>query len=103
MIDRFGAEDGSFFSPKGESFASRAVPYVCKQMDYRVYEVRKSIPVKVCKAAPWFDEPGGATQDQTEKAGKPESASDLVANGSIKVVTYVVGGGSGPFPQCGGP
>jgi hypothetical protein len=103
MIDRFGGESGSFFSPKGESFASRAVPYVCRQMDYRVYKVLKSTPVKVCKAAPWFDEPGGAVQDQTVKGGKPESAANLVADGHLKVVTYVAGGGSGPFPQCGGP
>jgi hypothetical protein len=34
MIDRFGSEFGAFFSPKGESFRSRAVPYVCRQMDY---------------------------------------------------------------------
>src|SRR5450631_4213051 len=45
IIDRFGSEDGTFFSPKGESFASRAVPYVCREMDYRVYKVLAPIPV----------------------------------------------------------
>jgi hypothetical protein len=98
MIDRFGAETGSFFSPKGASFASRAVPYVCRQMDYRVYRVMKPIPVKACDAAPWFGEPGGAVQDQTSVP-----ASQLVAAGKLKAVTYVAGGGPGPFPQCEGP
>jgi hypothetical protein len=98
LIDRFGSEGGTFFSPKGEAFAARAVPYVCKTMDYRVYKVMKPIPVKECKAAPWFGEPGGAVQVQAA-----EPAFKLVANGSIEAVTYVVGGSSGPFTQCGSP
>src|SRR5947209_6811289 len=36
MIDRFGSENGRFFSPKGESFKARAVPYVCSQMVYTI-------------------------------------------------------------------
>lgn len=98
LIDRFGSEGGTFFSPKGESFNSRAVPYVCKAMDYRVYKVLKPIPVKSCKAAAWFNEPGGAEQEQTA-----DPAYKLVAAGSIVAVTYVVGGSSGPSPQCGRP
>lgn len=98
LIDRFGSEGGSFFSPKGESFASRAVPYVCRQMDYRVYRVLKPLPVQTCKATPWFDEPGGAVQMQTA-----EPAYRLVAEGMITVVTYDAGGSSGPAPQCGRP
>jgi hypothetical protein len=98
LIDRFGSEGGTFFSPKGESFASRAVPYVCTQMDYRVYRVVKPIPVKSCKAASWFGEPGGALQVQTA-----QPAYRLVADGLIEVVSYAVGGSGGPAPQCGRP
>jgi hypothetical protein len=98
LIDRFGSEGGTFFSPRGESFDARAVPYVCKAMDYRVYKVLKPIPVKSCKAAAWFNEPGGAEQEQTA-----DPAYKLVAAGSIVAVTYVVGGSSGPSPQCGRP
>lgn len=98
LIDRFGSEGGTFFSPKGESFASRAVPYVCRQMDYRVYRVLKPLPVKTCKAAPWFGDPGGAVQEQTA-----DPAYKLVAAGAIVAVSYDVGGGSGPYPQCGRP
>jgi hypothetical protein len=98
MIDRFGSEGGSFFSPEGESYRSRAVPYVCAQMDYRVYRVLKPIAVKSCKAAPWFGEPGDAIQVQTT-----DPAYKLVADGSIEVVSYAVGGSSGSAPQCGRP
>lgn len=98
MIDRFGSEFGTFFSPKGESFASRAVPYVCRQMDYRVYRVLKPIAVKSCKAAPWFDEPGGAIQVQTT-----DPANKLAAAGMIEVVSYAAGGSGGAAPQCGRP
>ena len=98
MIDRFGSEGGTFFSPKGESFQSRAVPYVCNQMDYRVYRVVKPVAVKSCEAAPWFGEPGGAVQVQTA-----DPAYKLVAGGTIETVSYEVGGSGGAFPQCGRP
>jgi hypothetical protein len=98
LIDRFGSEGGTFFSPKGESFKSRAVPYVCSQMDYRVYRVVKPLAVKACKAAPWFGEPGGAVQVQSANP-----AFKLVADGTIEVVSYAVAGSSGPSPQCGRP
>jgi hypothetical protein len=98
MIDRFGSDNGRFFSPKGASFAARATPYVCKEMDYTVYQVLKSTPVDACKAASWFDEAGGAPQ---MKSGVP--ASQLVSDKFIKVVSHVAGGSSGPFPQCGSP
>jgi hypothetical protein len=98
LIDRFGSEGGSFFYPKGERFRARAAPYVCRNMDYRVYKVLKPLPVKQCKAAPWFGEPGGALQMQTA-----EPAYKLVASGAILAETYTVGGSNGPYPQCGGP
>jgi hypothetical protein len=95
LIDRFGSEGGSFFSPKGESYRSRAVPYVCQAMEYRVYQVLKTLPVKACKAAPWFGEPGGAEQFQTA-----DPAFKLEASSTIRVVTFVPPGAS-PAPQCG--
>ncbi len=98
MIDRFGSEGGTFFSPRGESFKSRAVPYVCDQMDYRVYKVLKPLPVQACTAAPWFGEPGGAKQVQSA-----DPAYKLVAAQIIEAVSYEVGGRDGPYPQCGRP
>lgn len=98
LIDRFGSEGGTFFSPRGEPYTARAVPYVCRQMDYRVYRVVKPIQVKTCKAAAWFGEPGGAIQFQAA-----EPAFKLAAAGIIKGVTYAPGGHGDPAPQCGRP
>ena len=98
LIDRFGSEGGSFFSPRGESFAARAVPYVCEMMDYRVYRVTKPLPVKSCKAAPWFGDPGGAKQVQSA-----DPAYKLVADTWIEVVSYEAGGSDSPHSQCGRP
>jgi hypothetical protein len=98
LIDRFGSEGGSFFTPKGESYAARSVPYVCRQMDYRVYRVLKPLAVRACKAAPYFGEPGGADQVQTA-----DPAYKLVAEGSLEVVSYASGGHGGPAPQCERP
>lgn len=98
MIDRFGSESGNFFSPAGESFAARAVPYVCRQMEYRVYVVDKPLPVQTCQAAPWFGEPGGATQFQTARPAK-----DLLADGAIRMRSFAPASTSGPAPQCAEP
>ena len=98
VIDRFGSEGGTFFSPRGQSFDARAVPYVCRQMDYRVYQVRKPIKVKAGKAAPWFDEPGGAMQYETA-----EPAYKLLAEGDLAPVTFRPAGSSQSAPQCGSP
>jgi hypothetical protein len=71
---------------------------MCTQMNYRVYRVTRPIPVETCKAAPWFDEPGGAVRVQTA-----DPAYKLVAFGMIQVVSYARGGSGGSAPQCGGP
>ena len=98
LIDRFGSEGGSFFSPKGESFAARAVPYVCSQLAYTIYRVTKPLHVSACKAAPWFDEPGGAMQFQTD-----QPAYKLREGGMIEVVTSDSSGNGKPVSLCGSP
>lgn len=98
LIDRFGREDGNFFSPKGESYPGRAVPYICQRMDYRVYRVNTPVRVSACKASSWFGEPGGATQYETTG-----TAADLRENGAIEVVSESAAGSAGPGPQCGRP
>lgn len=98
LIDRFGSEGGSYFSPRGESYADRALPYICRQMTYTVYRVQKALPVKTCKAAPWFDEPGGARQFQTA-----QPAFKLRQDGFIAVVANDNGGSGKPSPLCGSP
>lgn len=98
LIDRFGNEDGSFFSPKGEGFDARAVPYVCSKMVYTVYRVDKPLRVMDCKAAPWFDEPGGATQFQTD-----DPAFKLRESGAIEVVPGDNAGTANTGSPCKGP
>jgi hypothetical protein len=97
VIDRFGNENGLFFSPAGQGYHARAVPYVCARMDYRVYRVIKPLPIKRCIAAAWFGEPGGAVQLETT-----EPASQLRSEGALEVVSSIQGGSSGPAPQCAG-
>jgi hypothetical protein len=97
LIDRFGSEGGTFFSPKGESYDSRAVPYVCSKMAYTVYRVDKPLHVMACKAAAWFDEPGGAQQYQTD-----DPAYKLRASGAIEAVPNDSSGNAGPAALCQG-
>ena len=66
LLDRFGGDGGRFLSPKGAAFAARALPSVCRDQPYAVFRVARPLPVWIGRAAPWFGEPGGATQVQTD-------------------------------------
>ena len=66
LLDRFGGDGGNFLSPKGAPFAKRALPTVCEQLTYKVYRVAAPLFVWTGTAAKWFDEPGGATQFETD-------------------------------------
>jgi hypothetical protein len=90
LLDRFGSDHGRFFSPKGAGFGARALPTVCAELAYSVYRVTAPLPVRIGSAAPWFDEPGGAMQVQTDA-----TAAELVADGVLRRVA------AGAAP-CGG-
>ena len=79
VIDRFGSEGGNFFSAPDQSFAARAMPYICPRMAYTVYRVKQPIPAQACPAAPWFGEPGGAPQFKTA-----QNVAGLLAAGIIE-------------------
>ena len=66
LVDRFGSDYGSFFSPAGAAYGKRALPYVCRHQAYTIYRVAAPLPVWVGRAAPWFDQQGGATQFETD-------------------------------------
>ncbi|HEY1723721.1 MAG TPA: TNT domain-containing protein [Magnetospirillaceae bacterium] len=70
LLDRFGSPRGRFLSPEGASYDSRALPYACtlEIKQYHVYETVKPLSVSAGKAAPWFDEPGGAIQYMTDES-----------------------------------
>ncbi len=98
LIDRFGSEGGSFFSPVGQPFANRALPYICSQMVYTTYRVKQAMNVQSCAAAPWFGEPGGAVQYKTA-----EPAYKLLASGMIEVAKVDATSDGKPASQCGSP
>lgn len=81
LIDRFGQETGHFFSPKGAGYGQRALPYVCKELPYHVYRIELPLLAWTGKAASWFDEPGSATQLETDA-----SVAQLLADGTISAV-----------------
>ena len=70
LLDRFGADTGRFLSPKGAAFRARALPTACATQPYSSFRVLTPLPVWIGRAAPWFDEPGGATQVQTDATVK---------------------------------
>jgi hypothetical protein len=89
VIDRFGCEGGNFFSPRGAAFTNRALPYVCATSPYFTYRIVRPLLAWTAKAAPWFDQRGGATQFQTDA-----SVAQLLADGVIEKV-------SADKPACG--
>ena len=86
VIDRYSAktgeqDSGSFLSPANTPYEDRALPYDASKMKHAKYEVIKDFDVNSGKAAPWFDQKGGATQYQTDM-----SVGDLVKQGYLKKV-----------------
>jgi hypothetical protein len=77
LLDRFGSDSGKFFSPVGAAYGARALPYVCLQQPYTVYRVTGPLPAWAGRAAPWFDQPGGATQFEID-AGAARLIQDSV-------------------------
>lgn len=92
QIDRYGGfidttdgkfhDTGSFASPAGASFGSRALPAAAIDKPYRKYIVKKDIPnVLAGEAIPWFGEPGLGLQYEL-----PENIDDLIAGGYLEQV-----------------
>jgi len=86
LLDRFGSDGGRFFSPKGASYDGRALPYDCRLQPYKVYRVKAPLLVWTGRAAPWFDERGGATQFETDA-----TAAQLVADAALEPVDAAAG------------
>ncbi len=95
LLDRFGSDYGSFFSPAGAPYGKRALPYVCVQQAYTVYRVTAPLPVWAGRAAPWFDQPGGATQFQTDA-----SAARMIRQSVIAPVSRDAAGVDAPDRPC---
>ena len=95
LIDRFGSDDGNFFSPVGTSYSKRALPYVCLQQAYTVYRVISPLPVWVGHTAPWFDQPGDATQFETDS-----SAARMIRDAVIVPIKRDAPGLEAPDRPC---
>lgn len=82
IIDRYGAKDGSFFSPDGTPFDKRALPPGDERnLPYRRYVVQEDFEVRVSKVAPWFDRPGGGTQYYIQ-----EGTDEVLNRGVIEMI-----------------
>lgn len=81
LLDRFGSQNGRFFSPRGARYPARALPYECRTLAYTEYRVVRPLPAWGGKAATWFNEPGGAMQFETDAP-----AASLEADGTLEVV-----------------
>jgi len=91
-IDRYGGytdaadgqfhDKGTFASPMGASFGSRALPASTQNKPYTKYVVLKPIPnVRTGEAIPWFGEPGMGIQYEL-----PENIDDLLKEGYIQKI-----------------
>lgn len=96
LLDRFGSDYGNFFSPAGAPYDKRALPYVCLQQAYTVFRVTAPLPVWAGRAAPWFDQPGGATQFETDA-----TAQRMIGDSVIAPVSRDAAGAEAADRPCG--
>jgi uncharacterized Zn-binding protein involved in type VI secretion len=88
-LDRFGGEHGSFTSPSGQSFDSRALAPSTNPKDLHQYQVSQPVPADRATVAPWFDKPGGGTQlklaaPEGWPPGRPVNVAEFKKAGLLK-------------------
>jgi hypothetical protein len=73
---------GQFLSPAGTPYQDRALPptnlntySASAPFNYHLYVVLKEFPVLAGPIAPWFDQPGGGTQDYLADTTEPDLPS----------------------------
>ncbi|MEU5806603.1 TNT domain-containing protein [Streptomyces sp. NPDC047718] len=102
LLDRFGAEFGSFLAPAGTKYGERSIPPSNLNtqdprwpFDYHLYRVKKPILVCAGPTLPWFEQPGLGVQYVTSvRPAQGDSycpnvqtgtrVSNLVADGSLE-------------------
>ncbi|MFD0267261.1 TNT domain-containing protein [Streptomyces sp. NPDC127106] len=69
LLDRFGAEFGSFLAPAGTKYGARSIPPSNLNtqdprwpFDYHLYRVKQPILVCAGPTLPWFEQPGEGVQ-----------------------------------------
>ncbi|KZL14357.1 hypothetical protein PsAD2_03761 [Pseudovibrio axinellae] len=66
LIDRYGGDNGDYFSVPGTPFEQRAMAGNGPSGEPRLFKVIKPLPMKQGEIAPWFGQPGGGTQYQSQ-------------------------------------
>ena len=86
LIDRYGEQGGSFFSPEGMPYEQRALALHSKNANYYVYKVTESFEVDSGKNEPWFGREGRGTQLlKYHENGKMYSIQELIDEGYIEL------------------
>ncbi len=78
-IDRYGGDNGNYFSPAGTPYEGRGLPPDSLTKDYSQFEVMRQLPTDSGRIAPAFGQPGGGTQFITDR-----SVNDLLKSGHIR-------------------
>jgi len=81
LIDRYGSNYGSFVSPEGGSYRSRALKPGSDSELYKVFEVQQPIDVDAGTIKPWFGYEG-----MGEQYLLPDRVKNLIKSGVLKEV-----------------
>ncbi|MQR96024.1 T7SS effector LXG polymorphic toxin [Fictibacillus phosphorivorans] len=93
LIDRYGAQEGNFFSPEGIEYEKRALALHSDEADYYIYQVITPLEVTGGEIAPWFDRVGGGTQYiKYHDNGEMYSMKQLMDEGYIVEISVKKGG-----------
>ncbi len=82
-LDRYGSDYGTYTSLYGDSYEKYSAAPDSEYKPYSVFVVTKPFTAKVGMVAPWFDQPGGATQVQL-----PSSVGDYINAGYLQRIEY---------------
>ena len=81
VVDRYGADSGTFVSPQGTPFGARSLPPSSLSKQFNTYEVVNPVEVNGGTVAPWFGQGGGGIQYEFD-----QSIADLIEGGFLKAV-----------------
>ena len=94
IVDRFGSPRGSFLSPEGTSYGSRALKPGTLNQPYTVYAVETPIPVQQATIRPWFGEQGMGTQFRLDSIDGARRSPSTLTSGEAPALREIY---SGPY------
>jgi len=81
-VDRFGNEEGTYFSPEGTPIENRSL-HPLSNRNHNSYEIMKPFNVQSSTVAPYYGQPGGGIQYRSNT-----SILDLLKGGYIRWIKY---------------